>query len=100
MIKEEEIEYYRKNVTYIYVNPVARMIEMEEREYQKKEKEKELEIKPNYKRCKRCGEVKKIKYFYKNPLKSKGVFDYCKECAKKRAAELKMTKYKGKKCEK
>ena len=93
MIKEEEIEYYRKNVTYIYVNPVARMIEMEEREYQKKEEQKELEIKPNYKRCKRCNEVKHIKHFYRNPLKSKGVFDYCIDCAKKRQKELKNEKY-------
>lgn len=41
-----------------------------------------------YKRCKRCGTIKPTTEFYKNILKSKGVFDYCKECAKKRQREL------------
>ena len=92
MIKEEEIEYYRKNVTYIYVNPIMLDIQAEEKEYKRLEEQKELEIKPDYKRCKRCNEVKHIKHFYRNPLKSKGVFDYCIECAKKRQKDLKNAK--------
>lgn len=41
-----------------------------------------------YKRCTRCNQIKHISEFYKNPLKKQGVFDYCKECAKRRKYEL------------
>lgn len=97
MIKEEEIKYYRENVINMYVDNTLRRIQYEEKQYEKYIEGERLKHLPNYKQCKRCGEVKKLNQFYKNPLKSKGVFDYCKECAKKRAAELKMTKYKGNK---
>ena len=88
MIKEEELIYYRENVIHIYVNPIKREIEAQEKEYKRQEKQKQLAIKPNYKQCKWCGTVKPITEFYKNILKPKGVFDYCKECAIKRQKEL------------
>ena len=43
-----------------------------------------------YKRCKRCGTIKPITEFYAHVLKKQGVFDYCKECAKKRQRELRV----------
>ena len=96
MIKEEEIKYYRTNIIDKYVIAVATILELEERqnkiEYERRlrleEQKNKLKYDPNYKQCKRCGEIKPLTEFYKNPLKSKGVFDYCKKCAIKRQKEL------------
>lgn len=60
-----------------------------EREQKRIEREKQREqakiekklASGKYKKCSKCGEVLKLKEFYKNPLKSLGVFDYCKACA-------------------
>lgn len=87
MIKEEEIEYYRNNVINKYVDAVMFVLDLEEKEH-KKYTDNKLKYHPDYKQCKRCGEVKLLTEFYKNILKSKGVFDYCKECAKKREKQL------------
>lgn len=38
-----------------------------------------------FKRCLKCGKIKHISMFYKNPLKKQGVFDTCKACEKERA---------------
>lgn len=92
MIKEEEIEYYRQNITDRYVISVMTSLEFEERqnkiEYNRRKRINKLKHHPDYKQCKRCGEIKPLTEFYKNILKSKGVFDYCKECAKKREKQL------------
>ena len=54
-----------------------------EREQQREQAKIEKKLASGkYKRCSRCGEVLKLKEFYRNPLKSLGVFDYCKACAK------------------
>lgn len=96
MIKEEEIEYYRQNITDRYVISVMTSLELEERqnkiEYNRQKRINRLKYHPDYKQCKRCGEIKPLTEFYKNILKSKGVFDYCKECAKKRAKQLRELK--------
>jgi hypothetical protein len=95
MIKEEEIEYYRQNITDRYVISVMTSLELEERQskIQYKKRINKLKYHSDYKQCKRCGEVKPLTEFYKNILKSKGVFDYCKECAKKRQRELRNEKF-------
>lgn len=96
MIKEEEIEYYRNNVINRYVTSVMKELaideQREERIRRTQEYNKKLKYHPDYKQCKRCGEIKPLTEFYKNILKSKGVFDYCKECAKKRAKQLRELK--------
>ena len=97
MIKEDEIKYYRQNIISKYVSDVMTKLEHDERIYElqeieRKAREKKLKYDPNYKQCKRCGKVKKLSEFYKNPIKSKGVFDYCKECAKSRQRELRRLK--------
>lgn len=46
-----------------------------------------------YKQCKRCGIIKPTTEFYAHILKKQGVFDYCKECAKKRQRELRKIKH-------
>lgn len=88
MIKEEEIAWYRQNVINKYVDEVMKKIAMDENRGARLKRKIPLEYTPDYKRCKRCGNVKHISEFYKNPLKPKGVFDYCKECAKKRQRDL------------
>jgi hypothetical protein len=96
MIKEEEIEYYRNNIINRYVTPIMKELAIEEQREKRirrtQECNKKLKYHPNYKQCKRCGEVKPLTEFYKNILKSKGVFDYCKECAKKRQREISYAK--------
>lgn len=92
MIKEEEIKYYRENIIDKYVISVMMLLEHEERqnkiEYNRRKRINNLKCHPDYKQCKRCGEIKPLTEFYKNPLKYKGVFDICKECVKKRQREL------------
>lgn len=50
-----------------------------------KERDFYLKHKNLFKRCSKCGKIKHIDMFYKNPLKKQGVFDSCKDCEKKRA---------------
>lgn len=71
MNKEQEIEFYRKNVIPRYV------LEL-------KQRDNKNEIKGvMVKKCKKCGEIKELSAFYNNPLKSQGVFDVCKKCISK-----------------
>lgn len=88
MIKEEEIKYYRENVINRYVDEVMKQLEIDENKTERLKHKIPKEYLPDYKRCKRCRKVKPLTEFYKNPLKFKGVFDYCKECAKARQKEL------------
>lgn len=44
------------------------------------------------KRCRICGEYKRLSAFYKNPLKKFGRFDECKKCLKKRRMEQSLRK--------
>lgn len=74
MDKQREIENFRRNVLPEY------------QEILKQEKE----INPYFdkhgfriKKCRICGEYKRLSAFYKNPLKKFGRFDECKECLKK-----------------
>ena len=80
MIKEEELKWYRENITFRYVNEVMKKLAIDEQKYLRIERTKALKYNKDFKQCKRCKA--------KNPLKPKGVFDYCKECAKKRQKEL------------
>lgn len=73
MNKEQEIEFYRKNLIPRYV--------LELKQSDNKNKIKGVMVK----KCKLCGKIKRLSSFYKNPLKSMGVFDECKECIKQRA---------------
>lgn len=73
MTKEEEISKFRREVLPEY------------QEILKQEKE----INPYFdkhgyriKRCRICGEYKRLSAFYKNPLKKLGRFDECKRCLK------------------
>lgn len=70
MNREEEIKYFRENVIKKYVEEVQEEILNEEK------------LQSNlYKQCSKCGRVLPLESFYKNAIKKKGVFDYCKECA-------------------
>ena len=50
-----------------------------------KERQFYLKHKNLFKCCSKCGKIKHIDMFYKNPLKKQGVFDACKNCEKERA---------------
>lgn len=88
MIKEEELKYYREHVIGHYIDDVMKQLAVEENKTERLRRRIPKEYLPDYKRCKRCRNVKPLTEFYKNPLKFKGVFDYCKECAKARQKEL------------
>lgn len=85
MIDEKEKAYYRSNITDKYVIEIDTILEAEERIKKKKyeliQRFEKLKNNPDYKRCNKCGEYKRLSEFYKNPLKKQGVFDYCKKCA-------------------
>lgn len=73
MTREEELELFRKDIFPKY------------QEILKQEKE----INPYFdkhgfriKKCRICGEYKRLSAFYKNPLKKFGRFDECKQCLK------------------
>ncbi len=88
MIDEKEIAYYRSNIIDKYIIEVETSLEAQEVVNLKKYRErKSLKSNPDYKRCTRCGEYKRLTEFYKNPLKKQGVFDYCKKCARERAKQ-------------
>jgi hypothetical protein len=71
MNREEEIKYFRENIINKYVEEVQEQMLIEEK------------LQSNlYKQCSKCGKVLPIESFYKNAIKKKGVFDYCKECSK------------------
>lgn len=73
MNKQSEMIAFRKNILPQYI------------EYVENNK-KDLSLKgAPVKKCKLCGKIKRLSSFYKNPLKSMGVFDECKECIKQRA---------------
>ena len=73
MNKENEIENFREKVLPKYI------------ECAKLNKDR-LSLKSvSVKKCKICGKIKKLSGFYKNPLKSMGVFDECKDCCKRRS---------------
>lgn len=87
MIDEKEKAYYRSNITDKYVIEIATILEVEERiqkrKYEQTQQFEKFKINnPDYKKCNKCGEYKRLSEFYKNPLKKQGVFDYCKKCAK------------------
>lgn len=88
MIKEKEIAYFRSNIIDKYVAEVeATLTTREQKKYEIYRRFEHLKNDPNYKRCSRCGEYKRLTEFYKNPLKKQGVFDYCKKCAQERAKQ-------------
>ena len=81
MIKEEEIAWYRHNVINKYVDEVMQYFSYPEipegsctRVYPQKIPNNELE----FRKCKRCGQVKSVNEFYLNPTINKG---YCKMCS-------------------
>lgn len=90
MIKEQEIEYYRKFVINKYVDEVMAALSGEKRIEKSPfaQRPRRLAESNRFKVCKKCGKLKRISSFYKHALKKDGVFDYCKDCAKKRAKEL------------
>ena len=75
MNKEEEISKFRREVLPEYERYLKELDE------QKKANKKLGTV---VKRCRICGEFKKLSAFYKNPLKKLGRFDECKECIKER----------------
>lgn len=91
MIDEKEIAYYRSNIIDKYIIEIDTMLAIKERinskKYEMYQRSERLKVNPNYKRCTRCGEYKRLTEFYKNPLKKQGVFDYCKKCARERAKQ-------------
>lgn len=85
MTKEEEIENFRREVLPEY------------QEILKQEKVNNPYFdKHGYriKKCRICGEYKRLSAFYKNPLKKFGRFDECKLCLKKRRQDIKLKNYK------
>ncbi len=91
MIKEKELAYFRSNIIDKYVIEIDTILANEERinlkKYEIVQRFERLKNDPNYKRCTRCGQYKRLTEFYKNPLKKQGVFDYCKKCARERAKQ-------------
>jgi hypothetical protein len=89
MIKEQEIEYFRKFVINKYVDEVMANLSGEKKPVNSfAQRPRRLTESNRFKTCKKCGKLKRISSFYKHPLKKQGVFDYCKDCARKRAKEL------------
>lgn len=89
MIKEQEIEYFRKFVINKYVDEVMADLSGEKKPVNTfAQRPRRLKDSNKFKVCNKCGKLKRISSFYKHPLKKQGVFDYCKDCAKKRAKEL------------
>lgn len=72
MSKEDQLAYFRSNILPQYTEIVEN---------------KPQEIPIRTKKCIKCERILPVSKFYKNPLKSKGVFDYCKECAISMAKE-------------
>lgn len=95
MRKEAEINYFRANILNKYIDELEEQHKKEKlkkeilayyRELQRKRKEKQQKklASGEYKKCKKCGKVLELENFYKNNLKSHGVFDECKDCVKER----------------
>lgn len=89
MIKEQEIEYYRKFVINKYVDEVMANLSGDKKPVNPfAPRPRRLKDSSKFKVCNKCGKLKRISSFYKHPLKKQGVFDYCKECTKKKARRL------------
>lgn len=83
MIKQQELDAFRRNILPGYVEFVEKQNEMK-RVIQPSKPVKKIKPTEQVKRCRICGKFKKLSDFYKNPLKKFGRFDECKECIKER----------------
>lgn len=82
MIKQQELDAFRRNILPGYVEFVEKQNEIK-RILQPSKPVKKIKPTEQVKRCRICGKVKVLSAFYKNPLKKLGRFDECKECLKK-----------------
>lgn len=81
MIKQQELDAFRRNILPGYVEFVEKQNEMK-RVIQPSKPVKKIKPTEQVKRCRICGKFKDLSAFYKNPLKKLGRFDECKQCLK------------------
>lgn len=94
MIKEQEIEYFRKFVINKYVDEVMANLSGEKRIEKSPfaQRPRRLTKSNRFKTCKKCGKLKRVTSFYKRTDTTDGLFSICKLCARRRGKELRRAK--------
>jgi hypothetical protein len=94
MIKEQEIEYFRKFVINKYVDEVMANLSGEKRIEKSPfaQRPRRLTKSNRFKTCKKCGKLKRVTSFYKRTDTTDGLFSICKLCARRRGKELRREK--------
>lgn len=94
MIKEQEIEYFRKFVINKYVDEVMANLSNKKRIEKSPfaQRPRRLTKSNRFKTCKKCGKLKRVTSFYKRNDTTDGLFSICKLCARRRGKELRRAK--------
>lgn len=95
MIKEQEIEYFRKFVINKYVDEVMANLSGDKKRIEKSpfaQRPRRLTKSNRFKTCKKCGKLKRVTSFYKRTDTTDGLFSICKLCARRRGKELRRAK--------